>query len=233
MEINKSVGDLFDRSYQCPVCENEFKSKQVRTSAIRTKKREKDFHAYYSGENPARYGVICCPYCGYAKFESDFKEPLKLQERQKVQKHISAKWMYQNFCMERTLEQAIRVHLIALANYMLFPIDCYNLGKLYLRLGWFYRESQDHDNELKYIKMARDAYIKSFETESYKEREEKELEVLYLMGELSRQLKDYNEAIRWFSKTINHPIAYKNRLIKTYARDQWNLASEEAREEGK
>lgn len=232
MEIKKdSVGDLFDRTYNCPVCENEFKSKQVRTSAIRAKKREKDFHATFAGESPTRYGVICCPYCGYTKFEGDFKEKLSSDQRELIQSKISSKWMYQNFCLERDLDKATRVHLIALANYMITQTDFNTLGKLYLRLAWFYREAEDPENEMKFIRFARDAYRQSFEKENYEEREEKELEILYLMGELSRQLKEYSEAIRWFDKAINHPVAYKNRLIKTYAREQWTLAAEEAKME--
>lgn len=221
-----SESDLFDRKYTCNICGNAFTSKQVKTSALRVKSRERDFHAYYSSESPIYYGVICCPNCGYTKFEKDFKLSISGTDVKLVKSFISSNWRYQDFCNQRDVNTAIRVHLIALANYKVLKISAYVLGKLYLRLAWFYREMMQHEEELKYLKLALDAFVQGYETEKNDENDEKELEIIYLLGELNRRLGNYQEAIKWFRDTVNHELAYKNRMIKSYARDQWALCTE-------
>lgn len=221
------MSDLFDREYYCEVCGKNFCSKQVRTSAIRTKSRMKDFHATFNGENPTYYGVICCPVCGYAQFESDFKKKLNDIERDKITMVISSKWKTQDFSGERTIEDAIKVHTIAIASYKLKNAPASVMAKLYLRLGWFNREKESFDESRKYIKMALDAFVTSYETEKLDSETGKELETIYLIGELNRQLGNFQEAVKWFDQTVRHEFAYKNRLIVTYAREQWALAVEQ------
>jgi hypothetical protein len=220
---------LFDREYACQVCDNTFKSKQVRTSAVRPKSRDKDFHAYYIGDNPTHYGVICCPYCGFAQFENDFKSKISEIDKAKIKKNITSRWHYQNFSLARSYEQVIKVYLIAMMNYKVIEASYYTFGKLYLRLAWCYREMKDETQELKYIELSSDAFTKSFETEDYSDKVERELEILYMLGELNRQLKRYDLAVTWFDKVLTHPEIYKNQLIKKFAREQWNLTSEENR----
>lgn len=220
------MSDLFDRNYNCSICGNQFTSKQVKKSAIKTKLRERDFHAYYSGASPVYYGVICCPNCGYAKFEKDFLEDISPAEKSIVKDLITKNWRYQNFCEERDLQNTIKVHLIALANYKILKASTNILGKLYLRLAWFYRELENQEDELKYIKLAIDSFQHSFENEKLDIDPEKEIEIIYLVGELNRRIGNYKEAIQWFSNVVNHEFAYKTRMIKGYARDQWELSAE-------
>lgn len=221
------MSSLFDRSYTCQICGNTFTSRQVKTSAIRPKERKKDFHAIFSGENPMYYGVICCPKCGYAKFENDFKQALDSSEQEIINKTISSHWRTQNFCNERNTEIAIIVHRIALASYKVHSARQSVLGKLYLRLAWFNRELGEDDEANRYTEMALSAFLSSYELEKFEEVPEKELEIIYLIGELNRQLGNYKEAIRWFDMTIRHEFAYKNRLLKQYAKEQWALSVEE------
>jgi len=220
---------LFDRNYKCQICENDFTSKQVKASAIRIKKRHKDFRAEFHGDNPTHYGVICCPYCGYAQFENDFKNKISKSDAILIQNNILAKWGYQNFSGVREIDDVIRVHQITLANYKVLGSSYNTLGKLYLRLAWFFEEKNNKTEALKYIEFSREAYISSYEKENYSESEERELEIIYLIGELSRQLALYNDAIKWFQKVLEHPVLYKNRLIKIYAKEQMLLSAQESK----
>jgi len=219
---------LFDRQYTCPICQNDFTSKQVKTSAIRAKERKKDFHTIFAGENPTFYGVICCPLCGYAKFENDFKQEVSLKTAQIIKSTITKSWKTQDYTQERDLNLAIKVHLIALVNYNILKEKQVVVGKLLLRLAWFYDELGNQEESTKYVGLALEAFLKSYEQEKNEDSEEKELEIIYLLGELNRQLKNYKEAIRWFEMVVRHEFAYKNLLIKNYAKEQWALSAEEA-----
>lgn len=221
------MSSLFDRKYTCSICGNDFTSKQVKTSAIRAKERKKDFHTIFSGENPTFYGVICCPNCGYTKFENDFKQPLTLKQIDIVKNMITKSWKAQDFTGERDLHLAIKVHLIALVNYNVLGEKQAIIGKLLLRLAWFYEELDLIEENKKYLALALSAFIKNYEQEKENDEVDKELEVIYLIGELNRQLGNFKEAIRWYETVVRHEFAYKNRLIKGYAKEQWVLAAEE------
>lgn len=221
------MSNLYDRHYVCPVCGFEFTSKQVKTSAVRAKERRKDFHTIFSGDNPTFYGVICCSKCGFTQFESDFKESVSPTNKEIIKMVVSKNWKEQDFNQDRSLQDAIKVHKIAMVSYMALKTKQSVIAKLMLRLAWFYDELGDENESLKYTKLALDAFVKSYETEKQEDAEEKELEVIYLIGELNRQLKNYKEAIKWYSMVVRHEFAYKNRLLKTYAKDQWALAAEE------
>ena len=221
------MSTLYDRHYTCSACDYEFTSKQVKTSAVRAKERRRDFHTIFAGDNPTFYGIICCPNCGYAQFESDFKENLNYKNKEIIKASISENWKKQDYTQERDIQDAIKVHKIALVNYKTLKVKQAVIGKLMLRLAWYYDELGNEDEVLKYTKLALEAFVKSYETEKQEDAEEKELEIIYLIGELNRQLKNFKEAIRWFDMVVRHEFAYKNRLLKTYAKDQWSLAAEE------
>lgn len=224
--MEERMSTLFDRQYVCPVCSNTFTSKQVKTSAIRTKERKKDFHTIFNGDNPTFYGIICCPNCGYAKFENDFKQDMPLKHVEVIKQTVTKSWKPQDFTGVRDVNAAIKVHLIALVNYTVLKERQAVIGKLLLRLAWYYEElNQETDNQ-KYVGLALDAFLKSYENEKIEGAEEKELEIIYLIGELNRQLGNYKDAIRWYEMVVRHEFAYKNRLIKNYAKEQWALAAE-------
>lgn len=220
------MSELFDRAYHCHVCKAAFTSKQVKTSAVRTKKREKDFHATFYGENPTYYGMICCSNCGFTQFESDFKKERTIQEIQLIKNTVSTRWRLQDFSGVRTIDDAIRVHTIAIVSYKVLGAAQSVMAKLYLRLAWFNREKGDLVENKKYTEMALAAFVQSYEQESLDHESGKELETMYLIGELNRQLGFYKEAIKWFDGVVRHEYAYKNRLIKGYAQEQWAYAAE-------
>jgi uncharacterized protein (DUF2225 family) len=54
-----------------------------------------------------------------------------------------------------------------------------------------------------------------------------EIKLTYLIGELHRQLGDYNQALRYFSRVVEHPMkASEPQMVRT-ARDQWQMMREE------
>ena len=198
----------------------------MKTSAIRTKERKKDFHTIFNGDNPTFYGIICCPKCGYAKFENDFKQPLSLKQIEIIKQTVMKNWKTQDFTLERDINTAIKVHLIALVSYTVLKERQAVIGKLLLRLAWYYEELEQVEDNLKYVGLALEAFVKSYENEKIDDAEDKELEVIYLIGELNRQLGNFKDAIRWYEMVVRHEFAYKNRLIKNYAKEQWALAAE-------
>ena len=57
---------LFDKTYECPVCYQTFKSKTVRSSKARLLHTDRDLRPVYEHIDPLKYDVVVCNCCGYA-----------------------------------------------------------------------------------------------------------------------------------------------------------------------
>ena len=57
---------LFDKKYECPICDNQFKERTVRTGKARLISTDTDLHHKYKVFDPIKYDIIVCPRCGYA-----------------------------------------------------------------------------------------------------------------------------------------------------------------------
>ena len=57
---------LFDKSYKCPICDNEFKAKAIRTGRLKLLAQDDDLRPIYENHiDPLKYDAISCPHCGY------------------------------------------------------------------------------------------------------------------------------------------------------------------------
>ena len=63
---------VFEKSYTCPVCDTEFKSKTVRTGKVRLAGADSDLRPRYHGVDSLKYDAILCPNCGYAALNRYF-----------------------------------------------------------------------------------------------------------------------------------------------------------------
>ena len=73
---NNNVKDesnyIFDKSMNCPICDMDFKTKQVKTGKARFLGTEEDLRPKYTGIDTIKYDVCMCPYCGYASTIREF-----------------------------------------------------------------------------------------------------------------------------------------------------------------
>ena len=86
MIMSGEADKLFDKKYTCPICENNFTSKTVRSGKARMVRTDMDLRNVYEGIEPLKYDVILCPKCGYAALARFFPNVSSIQ-----QKYISEK----------------------------------------------------------------------------------------------------------------------------------------------
>ena len=72
---------LFDKSYTCPVCNNEFHSKMIRTGKVKLLSADTDLRPKYQLVDSLKYDALVCPSCGYAALSRFFKFMMPAQER--------------------------------------------------------------------------------------------------------------------------------------------------------
>lgn len=60
---------IYDKSFTCPVCDQPFTAKIMKTGRGRLLSTDRDLKPNYEGIEAQKYDVICCPHCGYAALQ--------------------------------------------------------------------------------------------------------------------------------------------------------------------
>jgi uncharacterized protein (DUF2225 family) len=222
-EEEKQKSLLFDRELICPVCENSFKARSVKTSAARMQKKESDFFIRYSVINPYFYDVWVCNICGYATMKIDF-EKIRAHQIEKVQKNISQKWKGITYPEVYDLNIAIERYKLALLNYCVMEARSSSKAMTCLKLAWMYRLAEDFENEVVFLKQALEGFNDAFYNEDFPIYGMDRFTTMYLLGELNRRTTNFDQANLWFSKIITG--ASIPQRIKELARDQKDLIKE-------
>lgn len=219
------VNELFDKNVKCPVCSKEFATKKVRTSKLRLLKRDEDFLNYYNAENPIKYNVFVCPLCGYAASENKFNDIRKDQVGIIID-NISSRWNSRDFGGLRDLDEAIESYKLALLAGSLLKAKKLEQGNICLNIGWLYRLKENKDEEIRFLKLARDQFVDAYNTESLSGTNMDDSKLSYLIGELSRRIDDKDEALSWFNTCLNLHSTKMNPGLNDMAREQWRLVKE-------
>lgn len=216
---------LYSKSYTCPVCEEKFTSKKVKTSAIRTISREADYYTKYVSDDPTWYEIVVCPNCGYSAFEAGYQD-LTIAQKALLEKTMKPKWKKRDFGGERTITEAIETHMIAMICYQVIAAKKTTVGKLCLRLAWLYRTLND-EKELTFLESAVRNLEDAYTNERLDEDKPNEINVVYLLGELNRRLGRYTEAGRWFGLLLADPELKKIRHMEVKVREQMSQTRED------
>lgn len=224
--------DLYDKTIICPVCNNTFKTKRVKSSKVKVKKIHPDFYTEYNGENPNYYSINVCPHCGFSGFEKEF-EKISPLSRERVIEKISANWKSRDFGQCRTIDQAIESYKLAFLSCSLTGCGNSTLAKITLRLMWLSRELGDKESESRYRNSSLNYFIKSYEEDRFDEETKSELlQIMFMIAELSRQCELYQDAIKWFSLLVKDPDIKKARHLEIRAKDLWAETSATYRSKG-
>ena len=107
---------LFDKSFTCPVCDEEFHSKMVRTGKVKLLSADSDLRPKYQLVDSLKYDALVCPKCGYAALSRFFKFMMPSQAkliRENISKNFSGLKPTGN---TYTYDDAIARHQLALVN---------------------------------------------------------------------------------------------------------------------
>ena len=237
---------LFDKSYTCPVCNNEFHSKMIRTGKVKLLSADTDLRPKYQLVDSLKYDAIVCPSCGYAALSRFFKFMMPAQAkliRENITKNFSG---LPQTGGTYTYDDAILRHKLALANAIVKKAK--NSEKAYtcLKMAWLFRgkretlpkETKDYDKVVADLKKEEDdllgkayeGFMTAFSRESFPMCGMDEMTVTFLVAELARRTGKYEESGRWISKVLTSRSA--NERIKNKARDIKELLNEDKKRAG-
>ncbi len=224
---------IYDKSWECPVCDKKFTSKTVKTGRVRMLGMDKDLRPIHEGVDVQKYDVVLCPHCGYAALTRYFPHITSVQAKL-VREQISQKVHLHEYKDETySYLEAVERYKLALANTVVKHGKNSEKAYVCLKMGWLlrgYAESLKADENSKPeelaevyaqeeydIQNAYKGFLEALQNEHIPMCGMDEPTLDYLMAALSVRFKDYERASRLVSKIITSPSA--NARTKDKARD--------------
>ena len=130
---------LFDKTFTCPVCDEEFHSKMIRTGKVKLLSADTDLRPKYQLVDSLKYDALVCPKCGYAALSRFFKFMMPAQAkliRENISKNFSGLSTTGNIY---TYDDAIARHKLALVNAVVKKAKTSEKAYTCLKMAWLYR----------------------------------------------------------------------------------------------
>lgn len=208
---------IFDKSYTCPVCDYEFKSKMVRTGKVRLAGADSDLRPRYIGVDSLKYDAILCPKCGYAALNRYFNFIMSSQARN-IREKISANFEYK-LSDEKvySYDDAIGKHKMALLNTVVKNGKSSERAYTCLKLAWLYRGKREQlmqgeykkeevtqlaKEERELLANAYEGFEAAFGKEDFPMCGMDQHTMMYLLAELARRIGREEDAKRYVSKVL-------------------------------
>ncbi|ABI68899.1 DUF2225 domain-containing protein [Syntrophomonas wolfei] len=195
---------LFDREVLCPVCEEKFKTKNVRSSKLRLDKVDNDLRQRFVDFEPLWYLVWTCPNCYYSNFNFEFKQVSEVFTKKLLEqgKQLKAKVRLQ-FSEPRKLDEVFVTYYLMLQSLQAAgkpnPTEA---AKVWLRLSWLYNDAGDEEMFLYASQQALDMFKDTFYNTRRETSIEQDQRLSLLLGELSMRIGENTEALKFFRGAI-------------------------------
>lgn len=232
---------LFDKSYTCPVCDKEFKSKMVRTGKAKLVSADTDLRPKYQEIDPLKYDAVLCPNCGYASLNRYFNFVMGSQAKV-IKEQISQTFEYKSEGDKiYSYDEAIMRHKMALLNTVVKKGKTSERAYTCLKLAWLFRGKREEmmkgeykqeevdellKEEVEFLENAHEGFVTAFSKEGFPMCGMDQHTVVYLVAELARRIGKIDEAKRWVSKVLVARDA--NKRIKDKALALKELLQEES-----
>ncbi len=218
---------LFDSEVECPVCHSRITVKRIRRSALRLVSRDTDSMPIYEDINPLFYDIWICNNCGYAAPQSSFSQPLTKVEAELIQHSITSKWRPKEYPPLYDANIAVERFKLALVSATVRKARPIDIAMLCLKLGWVYRTMEDAENEIKFLNQALIGLKAAYDVGPFPVAGMDESTLAFLIGDLSRRVGNYQEALQYLGRVITDRTAKS--ALKEKARDQRHMIIEAQR----
>ena len=227
---------IFDKKVKCPVCDEEFKTKMVKTGRAKLIGQDTDLRPKYQEVDSLKYDAVLCPHCGYAALNRFFNYMTSTQAKW-IREQISSSFQGADQTEKPiyTYDEAIMRHKLALLSTVVKKAKASERAYVCLKLAWLSRGKAEtlpentpdlahikevlHKEEMEDLKSAYEGFATAFSKENFPICGMDELTVSYLLADLARQLGKYDEAKKYISRVLtsresNERIKSKARTLK-------------------
>lgn len=221
---------LFDKTCQCPICDNKFKAKAVRTGKLKLIEQDEELRPIYENHiDPLKYDAITCPQCGYSALTRYFK-PVTTAQLRLIKSEYCANFKgipEEEPCM--SYPGALLRHKLSLVCAMKRNAKNSEKAYIFLKMAWLIRGEEDslaegdsarlelEKEELECIEKAYEGFVAAFSKESFPMCGMDEISLRYTMAVLAHKLGKMEEAVRMLSGVLTSKAA--SQRIKDKALD--------------
>lgn len=232
--VVKETDFLFDKGFDCPVCDKKIKVRTIRAGRARMIRSDLDLRPVYENIEPLKYDPVICPNCGYsalARFFPTITQNQIKEIRENISKAFQATIADQEVY---SYEEALYRYKLCLANAIVKHAKASEKAYICLKAGWLLRSWQESlaadktpENEKKcgelkaqereFLKNAMDGFLAARQSEGYPMCGMDETTVEFLVAVLAMEYGELDLASRIISTIITSPSA--NARMKDKARD--------------
>ena len=220
---------LLEKTIQCPLCDEQFKTRAVKGGKAKLVGTDMDLRPRYQELDIVKYDVLLCPYCGYAALTRYFPSILSSQAK-KIKEKISPSFRGKKDLPEvYTYDEALERYKMALVNAIVKGAKASEKAYICLKSAWICRgkaeelgeQSPDYakfkamDDE--YTKNAYEGFVAAVSTESFPMCGMDEQTVNYLIGVLAFKTSHFDVASKMIANILQSNGASPR--IKDKARD--------------
>lgn len=234
---------LYDKSYKCPVCDHEFKSKSIRTGKVKLVSVDTDLRPRYQTADCIKYDCIVCDKCGYAALTRYFNN-LTMAQAKLISQNITPSFQGINTdAATYSYEEAILRYQLALANSVVKKARVSERAYICLKLAWLVRGMTenldvadiDYMTNKEELEKAEEQYTLNA-YEGFKTAMSKELfpicgmdesTFIYVTADLARRSKDYQTSLKLISEIITSRTT--SAKVKDRARELKDLIKQETK----
>lgn len=231
---------LFEKSYSCPCCYNDFKSKRLRTGKVRALQPDSDLRPRHKYIDTVKYDVVACPNCGYAAISSYFDYLTSFQAnqiRERVSRNFKGLGQYGN---SYTYDDAILRCKLAVLDTVVKKGKSSEKAFTCLKLAWLCRGKAEELNsgfwdadesdieelkkeEMENIRLAYEGFNEAYSSERFPICGMNEPSYLYLLAELARRLDMIDDCKRIISRLLVEKEVSRNvKILLDQLREKLN-----------
>lgn len=130
---------LFDKTFECPVCDKTFTAKMMRSGKARLIGSDQDLRPKYEFIDPVKYDVALCPNCGYAAL-TRFVAGLSSMQTKLIKENISKNIQLHPYDGETySYEEGLERYQLALVNAVVRRGKASEKAYICLKSAWLIR----------------------------------------------------------------------------------------------
>lgn len=214
-EVKKEEDFLFDKHYECPVCGYEFTAKCMKVGKVKAEGKDTDLKPIYGEIDPLKYDAITCDRCGYSSITRYYGK-VTTRQCKLIKGEIGANFSGINNRLEKySYDDAIERHKLAVITTIVKGSSNSERAYTCLKLAWIIRSKRKslpkeeiqqikelYEDEMECLQSVYDGFITAMANEAFPIAGMDENTYMYILSDIARKLKRYDEAAKLIGTVI-------------------------------
>lgn len=233
---------IFDKTFQCPVCDTEYKDKVIRTNHVKLLGTDTDLRPRHDKIDTIKYDICSCPRCGFtvmSRYFNDYISNVAIKNyKEQVGNNFRDSFEKKDYYDYNT---AITRYKLCLLSTVVKNAKASEKAYVCLKTAWMYRGKREeihrkkpnrdmelkvYKEEVEFLSTAYEGFVTAYQKETFPICGMDKHTVCYLIAELARRINKKEEAKKWVAKLLSENNI-TNKRIKERAVELKQLLSKD------